>query len=87
MAQDILCNKHNTTLPTSFLEATPHKRGPKKGARTVGYADQDFSELPPELQMQFIEEDMACDEIPPDEQQLEVLEDIWLKAGEIGKIF
>lgn len=24
------------------------------------------------------------DDLPPDEQQLEVLEDIWLKAGEIG---
>lgn len=46
---------------------------------------RDFSELPPELQLQFMEEDMASDEVIPDEQQLEVLEDIWLKAGEIGK--
>lgn len=36
--------------------------------------------------MQFMEEDMANDEVIPDEQQLEVLEDIWLKAGEIGKL-
>lgn len=27
----------------------------------------------------------GVDEITPDEQQLEVLEDIWLKAGEIGE--
>lgn len=34
-----------------------------------------------------MQEDMdaaQADEISPDEQQLEVLEDIWLKAGEIG---
>lgn len=28
----------------------------------------------------------GSDDLPPDEQQLEVLEDIWLKAGEIGML-
>lgn len=35
-----------------------------------------------------MEEDQLAfgsDDLAPDEQQLEVLEDIWLKAGEIGK--
>lgn len=46
-----------------------------------------FDEFPADLQLQLIEEDNLPfgDEIQPDEQQLEVLEDIWLKAGEIGK--
>lgn len=39
--------------------------------------------------MELMEEDYTRsavpDEISPDEQQLEVLEDIWLKAGEIGR--
>lgn len=47
-----------------------------------------MSEFPAALQLELMEEDnMAyeADDLPPDEQQLEVLEDIWLKAGEIGK--
>lgn len=39
--------------------------------------------------MELMEEDnmaFGTEDLPPDEQQLEVLEDIWLKAGEIGKI-
>lgn len=46
-----------------------------------------FAEFPAELQLQLMEEDNNLpfgDEIQPDEQQMEVLEDIWLKAGEIG---
>ena len=47
-----------------------------------------FAELPTELQLEIMEDDNNMsfgDEIQPDEQQMEVLEDIWLKAGEIGK--
>ncbi|KAL1501369.1 hypothetical protein ABEB36_006700 [Hypothenemus hampei] len=55
----------------------------KKGRMMAGYPS--FSEFPPALQLQLIEEDNLAfeDEIQPDEQQMEVLEDIWLKAGEI----
>ncbi|KAL3271068.1 hypothetical protein HHI36_021567 [Cryptolaemus montrouzieri] len=85
LPQDILCNKNNTTLPQSFLEG-PMKKPGRKG-RMMNY-QQDFSltDFPTELQLQLMEEDhlgFAQDELPPDEQQLEVLEDIWLKAGEI----
>lgn len=54
-----------------------------------------FSDLlasfPAQLQLELIEEDLqtqadAAANMSPDEEQLEVLEDIWLKAGEIGKL-
>lgn len=47
-----------------------------------------MAEFPAELQLELMEEDLETSQgdLPPDEQQLEVLEDIWLKAGEIGKI-
>ncbi|KAB0791426.1 hypothetical protein PPYR_03226 [Photinus pyralis] len=86
MPQDILCNKNNTSLPLSFLEA-PIKKSPfVKRARAMGYTGQfSLAEFPAELQMELMEEDLEAgqSEVPPDEQQLEVLEDIWLKAGEI----
>lgn len=47
-----------------------------------------MSEFPATLQLELMQEDQmefGSDDLPPDEQQLEVLEDIWLKAGEIGK--
>ncbi|XP_049825245.1 lysine-specific demethylase 4A isoform X2 [Aethina tumida] len=81
LPQDILCNKNNTSLPQSFLEA------PKKGkGRMMNYTQGfNMSDFPAELQLELMEEDNLAyaDEIAPDEQQLEVLEDIWLKAGEI----
>lgn len=83
LPQDILCNKNNTSLPQSFIDG-PMKKG-RKGKMNY---QQDFSlvDFPTELQLQLMEEDrldFAQDEIAPDEQQLEVLEDIWLKAGEM----
>lgn len=46
-----------------------------------------MTEFPAALQLELMQEDQMeyCDDVPPDEQQLEVLEDIWLKAGEIGE--
>ncbi|KAF7266512.1 hypothetical protein GWI33_020193 [Rhynchophorus ferrugineus] len=80
LPQDILCNKNNTSLPQSYVEG-PFKK--KKGRMMARY--HNFDEFPADLQLQLIEEDNLPfgDEIQPDEQQLEVLEDIWLKAGEI----
>ncbi|KAK9753201.1 jmjN domain [Popillia japonica] len=112
LPQDILCNKNNTELPQSFLEAPPKKvpgkkgrsknntelpqsflEAPpkkvpgKKGRSMAGYsASFNLQDFPTELQLELMQEDMdaaQADEISPDEQQLEVLEDIWLKAGEI----
>lgn len=44
-------------------------------------------DIPPDIKKAL--QDLEFDEMeePPDEQQLEVLEDIWLKAGEMGKIY
>ncbi|KAK6621796.1 hypothetical protein RUM44_001603 [Polyplax serrata] len=82
---DILCNKNNTDLPQAFLNA------PKKGARHLIYKKKsnfdkhsgedkkdEFSE-----EVKKVIEDMEMDDDIPDEQQWQVLEDIWLKAGEM----
>lgn len=53
----------------------------------LNYSSFNLQDFPTELQLELMQEDMdaaQADEISPDEQQLEVLEDIWLKAGEIG---
>jgi jumonji domain-containing protein 2 len=85
LPQDILCNKNNDTLPAGLIEGQLKKA--KKAGRMMNYS-QDFTMagFPAELQLQLMEEDdmgFSNGEFPPDEQQLEVLEDIWLKAGEI----
>lgn len=84
LPQDILCNKNNPTLPQSFLEAP--KKASRRGRMAAYSQSFSMSEFPAALQLELMEEDnMAyeADDLPPDEQQLEVLEDIWLKAGEI----
>ncbi|XP_044260124.1 uncharacterized protein LOC123008406 [Tribolium madens] len=85
LPQDILCNKNNDSLPAGLIEGQLKKA--KKAGRMMNYT-QDYSmvDFPAELQLQLMEEDdmgYVNGEFPPDEQQLEVLEDIWLKAGEI----
>ncbi|XP_057653503.1 uncharacterized protein LOC130892248 isoform X1 [Diorhabda carinulata] len=83
MPQDILCNKNNPTLPQSYLE---HQKGSKKGRMMANYNPFSMADFPAALQLELMEEDnlaFGSDELPPDEQQLEALEDIWLKAGEI----
>ncbi|XP_072381216.1 uncharacterized protein [Diabrotica undecimpunctata] len=85
LPQDILCNKNNPSLPQTYLEN--QKGSSKKGGRMMStFNPFSMAEFPPALQLELMEEDnmgFAADELPPDEQQLEVLEDIWLKAGEI----
>ncbi|XP_023017300.2 uncharacterized protein isoform X2 [Leptinotarsa decemlineata] len=84
MPQDILCNKNNPSLPQSYLEVP--KKGRIKGGKMGFNQGFNISEFPAALQLELMEEDnmpFGTDELPPDEQQLEVLEDIWLKAGEI----
>ncbi|XP_043478952.1 lysine-specific demethylase 4A-like isoform X2 [Leptopilina heterotoma] len=89
---DLLCNsKSNGELPESFLSAIPkNKRHTIHCKKNGPSTNMDLTQLvknqpniPPYVK-QFLQ--MMDDEEPeaePDEQQLEVLEDIWLKAGEM----
>lgn len=92
---DLLCsNNSNGKLPQSYLSAIPknkrHMIHKKKNIISTN-ADVNMEELvnradiPPDIKKAL--QDLEFDEMeePPDEQQLEVLEDIWLKAGEMGK--
>lgn len=84
MPQDILCNKNNPELPSSFTLPKRSMAGRKSKSSFTEQQDFSMTDFPRDLQMQLIEEDMAsAEDIVPDEQQMEVLEDIWLKAGEI----
>ncbi|KAL0103662.1 hypothetical protein PUN28_017730 [Cardiocondyla obscurior] len=95
---DLLCSSSsNGELPESYLTATPknkrHMIHKKKNVvcTNPGVNMEDFvnhSDIP--LDVKKALQDLEFEEIdePPDEQQLEVLEDIWLKAGEmdIGEV-
>ncbi|KAG5323221.1 KDM4B demethylase, partial [Acromyrmex heyeri] len=90
---DLLCsNSSNGELPQGYLSATPknkrhmiHKK--KNIIRTnPGINMEELAnraDIPPDVKKAL--QDIEFDELeePPDEQQLEVLEDIWLKAGEM----
>ncbi|KZC04861.1 putative lysine-specific demethylase 4B [Dufourea novaeangliae] len=90
---DLLCsNSSNGQLPQSFLSAAPknkrHTIHKKKNIMATN-PDVDMEELvnrpdiPPDVKK--VLQDLELEEVDdqPDEQQLEVLEDIWLKAGEM----
>ncbi|KAG7202354.1 hypothetical protein KM043_018681 [Ampulex compressa] len=90
---DLLCsNSSNGQLPQSYLSAAPknkrHTIHKKKNIMATN-PDVDMAELvnrtdiPPDVKkvLQDLELEEADDQ--PDEQQLEVLEEIWLKAGEM----
>ncbi|XP_018898026.2 lysine-specific demethylase 4C isoform X2 [Bemisia tabaci] len=75
---DILCNKNNSEVPKVYLE------GGKKRVPTVKKKKNEV-DIPEDVKRvveQIQNEEGECDD-GPDEQQLQVLEDIWLKAGEI----
>ncbi|KAI4485696.1 hypothetical protein M0802_012592 [Mischocyttarus mexicanus] len=90
---DLLCsNSSNGQLPQSYLNAAPknkrhtiHKKKNIIGRNTdVDMEDLvNRSDIPADLKkvLQDLEYEEGDDQ--PDEQQLEVLEDIWLKAGEM----
>lgn len=91
---DLLCsNSSNGELPQSYLSATPknkrHMIHKKKNISTnPGVNMEDLvnrADIPLEVKKALQDLDLDEMEEPPDEQQLEVLEDIWLKAGEMGK--
>ena len=93
---DLLCNSQsNGDLPEGFLSSgTKNKRHRIHCKKNSPNANMDLTQLVknqpniPSYVKQLIQ--MMDDEEPeaePDEQQLEVLEDIWLKAGEMGMIY
>lgn len=94
---DLLCNNSsNGELPHSYLSATSknkrHMIHKKKNIMSTNSSVnmEEFvnrADIPPDVKKAL--QDLDFDELedPPDEQQLEVLEDIWLKAGEMGKNF
>lgn len=76
---NIFCNNFNYYLVILYS---------KQSVYLLIYSEL-FANFPPELQLELIEEDLNAQTgvtISPDEEQLEVLEDIWLKAGEIGML-
>uniref|UniRef100_A0A2A4K8D7 [histone H3]-trimethyl-L-lysine(9) demethylase n=1 Tax=Heliothis virescens TaxID=7102 RepID=A0A2A4K8D7_HELVI len=103
--QDILCNKNNTELPESFIEAEEEglrkkKRHPlhlkramasksiSEGAIAVSILGHDVMD-DDEMTMAEGDLDMMTSmkrpmmPLQPDENQLDVLEDIWLKGDEM----
>ncbi|CAL1686288.1 unnamed protein product [Lasius platythorax] len=92
---DLLCNSSsNGELPQSYLNAAPknkrhmiHKK--KIIATNPGVNMEELvnrADIPPDIKRAL--QDLEFEEIEepieePDEQQLQVLEDIWLKAGEM----
>lgn len=89
---DLLCNSEsNGELPEGYLSAAPkNKRHTIHCKKNNPSANMDLTQLVknqpniPTYVKQFLQ--MMDDEeaeAEPDEQQLEVLEDIWLKAGEM----
>jgi len=90
---DLLCSNSSGELPQSYLNAAPkNKRHMIHKKKNIISTNSDMQELvnqadiPPEVKKAL--QDLEYEEMdePPDEQQLEVLEDIWLKAGEMGKM-
>ncbi|XP_063978608.1 lysine-specific demethylase 4A-like isoform X2 [Diachasmimorpha longicaudata] len=86
---DLMCSNSNGELPQSYLNApknkrhTIHKKKSMSGANSDLNMDEfvDRADIPPEVKKAI--QDLDLEEDQPDEQQLEVLEDIWLKAGEL----
>lgn len=87
---DLLCN--NSQLPEGYLSAVSTKQNKRHKVHHKKKTKQDSDlqdilnsgDIPVEVQkvLQDLENEETSE---PDEQQLEVLEDIWLKAGEMGK--
>lgn len=90
---DLLCsNSSNGQLPESYLNAAPKNKRHTihKKKNIIGTnPDVDMAELvnrsdiPADLKKVLQDLEFEDGDDQPDEQQLEVLEDIWLKAGEM----
>ncbi|XP_075228956.1 uncharacterized protein LOC142328798 [Lycorma delicatula] len=80
--KDILCNKNNNMeIPKLYLEAGKKRIPALKKKQMMQENDNiipnDVKRVMEEMELEDIDDEI------PDEQQLEVLEDIWLKAGEM----
>lgn len=74
--KDILCNKNNTEIPKLYLEAGKKRQPSVKKIKV--------DDIPSDVKRVIDEMDLEEDSLTiPDEEQLEVLEDIWVKAGEM----
>ncbi|XP_026828527.1 lysine-specific demethylase 4A isoform X2 [Ooceraea biroi] len=88
---DLLCsNSSNGELPQGYLNAAPkNKRHTIHKKKNIIGRNPDMEDLVNRadipLEVKKALQDLEYEEMeePPDEQQLEVLEDIWLKAGEM----
>lgn len=93
---DLLCSSSsNGELPQSYLRAALknkrhmiHKQKNIITASSGAHMEvlERYADIPPDVKKVLQDLEMEDIEEPPDEQQMEVLEDIWLKAGEMGKI-
>ncbi|XP_044577206.1 lysine-specific demethylase 4C-like isoform X2 [Cotesia glomerata] len=86
---DLLCGNSTDKLPDSFINAPKNKRHTihRKKSLVDSNPDLNMDELVngPDIpaDVKKVLQDLELEEDVPDEQQLEVLEDIWLKAGEL----
>ncbi|XP_014486863.1 PREDICTED: lysine-specific demethylase 4C-like isoform X2 [Dinoponera quadriceps] len=90
---DLLCSSSsNGQLPQSYLRAAlknkRHMIHKQKNIRATSPAVvmeqlEGYTDIPPDVKKVLQDLEMEEIEEPPDEQQMEVLEDIWLKAGEM----
>ncbi|EFN86038.1 uncharacterized protein LOC105181802 [Harpegnathos saltator] len=90
---DLLCSSSsNGQLPQSYLRAAlknkRHMIHKQKNIRSISSSVdmedlESYADIPADVKK--VIQDLELEEIeePPDEQQMEVLEDIWLKAGEM----
>lgn len=92
---DLLCsNSSNGELPQSYLRAAmKNKRHMIHKQKNIAATSPSvvieqlatYPDIPPDVEKVLRDLEMEEIDNPPDEQQMEVLEDIWLKAGEMGK--
>ncbi|CAD6207378.1 GSCOCG00010212001-RA-CDS, partial [Cotesia congregata] len=86
---DLLCCNSTDKLPDSFINAPKNKRHTIHRKKSLVDSNQDLNmhelvngpDIPADVKK--VLQDLELEEDVPDEQQLEVLEDIWLKAGEL----
>ncbi|XP_008559898.1 uncharacterized protein LOC103580058 isoform X1 [Microplitis demolitor] len=86
---DLLCSNSNDKLPDSYVNAPKNKRHTIHRKKTLVDTNPDLNmdelvnstDIPADVKK--VLQDLELEEDGPDEQQLEVLEDIWLKAGEL----
>lgn len=91
---DLLCaNNTSGELPQSYITAPKNKRHTIHRKKNIADTNPDVNmaelanrpDIPADVKKVLQDLELEECEEQPDEQQLEVLEDIWLKAGELGE--